>query len=161
MPTKSLFAPQSTRQRGFKMRNCSKCNRALPAECFHSKSARCRDCKREIDKGRIRHGDPRDPRRNATPAARARKRRWALTHKDPIKNAARRAVRNAIQYGRLTMPNVCCKCGIVPKHRTDGARGLQAHHHNGYEAKLDIVWLCPPCHRIEHTTARAERKEKE
>jgi hypothetical protein len=60
-----------------------------------------------------------------------------------IQSQARLAARNAVKSGRLIKPKNCSKCG-----KEDNLHG---HHANGYENKLDVTWLCPDCHRKEHT----------
>lgn len=63
--------------------------------------------------------------------------------KHPLHNKARRALSNAIRDGRVYRPDHCAHCG---KHCTpDG-------HHHSYEEPywLDVLWLCKPCHGLEH-----------
>ena len=59
----------------------------------------------------------------------------------PEKVAARQAVKVALIAGKLTR-KPCERCG---------ARRVHAHHHD-YAKPLDVIWLCPPCHRAEHAT---------
>lgn len=51
------------------------------------------------------------------------------------------AVHYALKTGRLVKAKNCSECG-------EETENLHAHHHNGYskEHRLDIVWLCHPCH---------------
>lgn len=58
---------------------------------------------------------------------------------NPKKNRARVAVYLAIRRGKLVRPATCERC--LKNCRPE------AHHHNGYAAKLDVQWLCRPCHR--------------
>lgn len=69
---------------------------------------------------------------------RRQKERW------PEKEAARRKVRYAVQWGHLT-PKPCERCG---------ADEAQAHHHD-YSKPLDVEWLCRPCHTETHVAERA------
>ena len=80
-----------------------------------------------------------------TEAARARKRRWAIKNRNPKKEAARIAVRRAIEKGLIIPSSFCERCGIS-KRRRDGCRAIQAHHFGGYDNPLLIEWLCPKCH---------------
>lgn len=58
----------------------------------------------------------------------------------PTKNAARNKVARAKRDGRLTaMP--CGECGNP---------NVEAHHHNGYENALDVIWLCRTHHARAH-----------
>lgn len=63
---------------------------------------------------------------------------------NPEKDAARNAVQRAIKRGHLIRPTSCQYCGKIAR--------LHGHHHNGYTGKhkLDVVWLCQPCHKTEH-----------
>lgn len=133
------------------MHKCTMCGTLKPSSEFWKNNGRCKPCKRSVDKGRVRT-NPRSIARNNTESARARKRKWRQNHLDPVKESARRAVRNAIVSGRLVPPDACPKCGANAKRR-DGVRAIQAHHANGYERPLDIVWLCASCHRHEHDAA--------
>lgn len=66
----------------------------------------------------------------------------AKVARPPGMHAAHVAVNRAIDSGRLA-PQPCRDCG-TPK--------AQAHHHRGYarEFQLDVVWLCPRDHKLEH-----------
>lgn len=64
---------------------------------------------------------------------------YATTHKQ--RHAARRAVRTAIESGRL-VPLPCFICG----------RSAEAHH-VAYDLPLDVAWLCRPHHRQVHREA--------
>jgi glutaredoxin len=59
--------------------------------------------------------------------------------KNPEIYAAHRAVRSAKERGDL-IPEPCKECGSDNAH---------AHHHD-YTKPLDVEWLCPACHRLEH-----------
>lgn len=74
-------------------------------------------------------------------------RKYRKLHRD--KHAAYWTVKTALKRGKLIRPLACEKCHEATK--------LQAHHHKGYakEFWLDVVWLCHPCHRAEHTTDNA------
>ena len=63
---------------------------------------------------------------------------------------ARRIMNRAIIRGDLIRPDICEHCGRNP--RSEGKRGLEGHHHNGYsdESALDVVWLCARCHKLAH-----------
>ena len=66
--------------------------------------------------------------------------------RDRAKLRARDAVRNAVWRGIIVKPQQCQACfKITP------ARLLSGHHHNGYENRLDVVWLCHICHAAEHS----------
>lgn len=81
-------------------------------------------------------------------AGRAAKARWrARVANDPDYRArmyAVQAVYRAVKAGRLVRPATCSSCGA-------GGR-IEAHHHHGYdvEHRLDVVWLCRPCHDAGH-----------
>lgn len=138
------------------LRECPYCKQSLPLSEFPSRNARCKPCKAVHDKGRART-DPRNPNRNATEAARARKRRWQSMNYDPAKNQARHAVHQAVANGTIAAPTSCEKCGASPTRR-DGKRGVQAHHHDGYDRPLSVQWLCAVCHRQEHAALAGQRR---
>src|SRR5438477_31914 len=53
--------------------------------------------------------------------------------RDPLKVAARAAVRNAVLAGKLIRPGACAHCGAACR---------PAAHHPDYARPLDVVWLC-------------------
>lgn len=64
---------------------------------------------------------------------------WRLKH--PDRYAAHAAVSNAIRDGVLKKPSQCSRCAST-KH-------IHGHHED-YSRPLDVIWLCPRCHRIAH-----------
>lgn len=56
---------------------------------------------------------------------------------------ARFKVRNAIIAGKIVKAP-CAHCGDP----------VTFAHHTDYSKPLDVVWLCMPCHRLEHVTAK-------
>lgn len=85
-------------------------------------------------------------------------RNWAIKHSqnyrkaNPEKELAKRLVRDAIRRGDLVRPEACPRCGKSPE-TIDGRTGIHAHHHNGYDNPLDVIWLCYDCHVAEHRAA--------
>lgn len=55
---------------------------------------------------------------------------------------AQQALRAAVRYGRVVKWPACANPGCT---RTD----VQAHHPD-YSRPLDVVWLCPYCHKHAH-----------
>lgn len=58
----------------------------------------------------------------------------------PERNRAYAEVQRALKDGRLTR-QPCNRCGDLRSH---------AHHHRGYEARLDVQWLCATHHKEAH-----------
>ncbi len=58
---------------------------------------------------------------------------------NPEKRAAHRVVYTAIKQGKL-IKEPCTRCGLDP---------AQAHHPD-YSKPLEVVWLCPSHHKLEH-----------
>ncbi len=71
----------------------------------------------------------------------ARNRSWEAKH--PEKRRAHKAVESALVCGTL-QKEPCRDCG---------ATNVQAHHPD-YSRPLLVVWLCAPCHAIEHVRLR-------
>ena len=59
---------------------------------------------------------------------------------------AHAAVLLAIESGRLIRPAGCQRCG-------DGHR-VEAHH-DDYDKRLAVMWLCTACHRVRHKELEA------
>lgn len=71
----------------------------------------------------------------------------------PEKRKASRAVLRAIKRGALVRPTVCEACGREPPPTRDGKPSIQGHHRD-YTKRLDVTWLCIPCHVQEHRNER-------
>jgi len=127
-------------------KTCYVCRETKPSSQFAlaRRDLMCKPCRKEYDKARRHRASP----VNDSPAARARKRRWNMENKNPYKQAARRAVRSAIERGDLVPRDECEACGESPM-RSDGVRAVQAHH-DDYSRPLSVRWLCPRCHRAWH-----------
>ncbi len=67
-----------------------------------------------------------------------------------LKVRARGAVLRAVQSGKLARPDTCSRCGTKPGRALDGRARIQAHHDNGYDQPLDVIWLCVRCHQVHH-----------
>jgi ribosomal protein S27AE len=48
----------------------------------------------------------------------------------------------ALKSGVLAKPDSCSVCGWV---------GAIQGHHPDYDKPLEVVWMCGPCHRLEHS----------
>lgn len=114
---------------------CTICEENKHVSLYHSNGATirgwCKNCDIQKRKGR--------------------QQRWAdrknkTVNRDPVKESARNAVREAVRKGKLIKPTHCPNC----KKETE-RKHMHGHHYNGYENKLDIEWLCRWCHAREHT----------
>jgi len=65
--------------------------------------------------------------------------------KNPAKYKAHKALGNAVRDGRITKPDSCSHCHM--QARLEG-------HHEDYKKPLDVVWLCPACHKSLHAFYR-------
>lgn len=89
----------------------------------------------------LRHPDAKARLREKHPdefAARARAARSAWAQRNPEKVRAHNKVKRELRAGRLMRPDRCAECQKLCKP--------QASHHD-YSKKLEIEWLCQPCHR--------------
>lgn len=133
-------------------KTCFKCLKAKPVDEFYKhrrmadgRLGKCKDCakadatehrNRNID--RIRAYDmerAKSPKRAAATVKTSK----AWRQKDPRFTAAHNAVARAIRRGDLVR-SPCEKCG----------REKAFAHHESYDKKLDVVWLCQPCHKNRH-----------
>lgn len=131
---------------------CSGCKAILPREAFYASKkqtsgihSQCKKCHnavsvatRDVDKARdasreyMRRVSKASPGKN-----RGRKRKPA----DPIKQAARMALHNAIRRREIVRPETCQECGVAKKVTA---------HHSDYSKPLDVEWLCYECHGLRH-----------
>jgi len=78
--------------------------------------------------------------------------------KSPEVAAAHYAVNAAIKNGSIIPPTRCAECGALERGRKgkhEGGRWLHAHH-TDYSQPLDVIFVCPPCHKAIHKSERAE-----
>jgi hypothetical protein len=69
----------------------------------------------------------------------ATKAKWVLAN--PEKHAAHAAISEALAKGRITRPTSCSICGTA----------CTPHgHHPDYSKRLEVIWVCSPCHNKEH-----------
>lgn len=59
----------------------------------------------------------------------------------PEKAKAQNKVAHAVRTGQLVKPETCTQCG---------KEGRIHGHHANYNRPLDVIWLCPACHKYEH-----------
>ena len=145
------------------LKTCFKCGKHKPTSQFYPHKAmsdgllgKCKTCTR-LDvylnrKAKLERYLAYDAARAKTPERRAYV--TALTKKYralyPEKYKARTAVSNAIRSGKLRK-GTCVRCGAEPE-----TTRMQAHHYEGYDNPLHILWMCGSCHRSVH---RLERRE--
>lgn len=130
------------------IKKCFKCGRVLPISMFYSHPAmsdghlnKCKECtvldtrlNREKNGEKIREYD---------------RYRYSNRHKEdfgvryPLKKSAQTTLNNAIKYGKIVKPLFCTRCF---------AGGKLHGHHVDYSRPLDVIWLCPRCHAVEHMT---------
>ena len=147
-------------------KRCFKCGALLPLSCFHNdkgkkdgKSCICKECAkktakewREANKERKKKNDSeyaktdkakkqreeyRKSQKGKDIMAESRK-KW--NKKNPKKVRAEVMAHNAIRDGKL-IKQPCEVCG-----RSDRVHA----HHCDYDKPLDVMWLCPICHRAWH-----------
>lgn len=138
---------------------CTRCNKTKRESEFYKdkkcgarggRQYHCKECVKDIRKQyydenseevnhRVREYQRRNPGRKGKPCR---------------ANKSQRLLNRAVRRGDIHKPDRCEDCGKVGY--------LHAHHHNGYEAPYDIVWLCPSCHHAAHgrgPKARVSRGE--
>lgn len=105
---------------------CKECNKV---DCRKSRLARI-DYYRAYDRERAKIPE----RAKASSAITA-----AWRRADSRRGAAHNAVTRAVRSGKLQrMP--CERCG----------RNDSLAHHDNYDRKLEVIWLCQPCHKQRH-----------
>lgn len=158
-----------------KTKTCFKCHTERPLDEFykHSRMAdghlnKCKECtKNDVNSHRARHLEEhkiRDRLRYENPERRRdcidRSREASLKNKERIartkalykeRNPEKRAAHDLVN-GRLKKekPSVCQKCG---------SSGRIHGHHPDYSKPLEVMWLYPRCHGLEHRKSRVIQNE--
>ncbi len=145
----------------FIMKPCKKCKKNLPLSEY-SRDKRlsdghrndCKNCLKEIRNRPDRKQKEREwQRRNMGRYAETRK-NYRNSHKSEeairmnkyrknnrYKINTHQRVYVAIRDGKLVKPSKCSECG---------QHGLVQGHHEDYSKPLEVVWLCPKCHKSRH-----------
>lgn len=100
--------------------------------------------------GLSRNGGGRYCKECAAQYARGHRRRYAdLSPFERQQDIARSYVAVYLKRGHI-QKGPCIACD-APAEET------QAHHHNGYDWPLDVIWVCKPCHQDLHAGRTMER----
>jgi len=66
--------------------------------------------------------------------------KWFRKH-NPVEYAAHILLSNAVKSGKIKKPTKCSNCN---------KRTMIHGHHENYHKPLDVIWLCPVCHKLLH-----------
>lgn len=78
--------------------------------------------------------------------------RQEFRSRKPVESKARHTLGNAVRDGKVNRPERCEHC-----HQ----KGVMHGHHYDYSKPLDVVWLCPACHRQLHALMDTVERAKE
>ena len=143
-------------------KTCFKCNKTLPLTEFYQHFAmgdghlnKCKECtKNDV----LLHRQKNIERIRAYDSERAKlphnkKKAVEVTRRRRKENEkymrAHNAVARAVKKGELVKTN-CQWCG-----REDNVHG----HHDSYDEPLNVMWLCPVCHRKRHDELAKQLKD--
>jgi hypothetical protein len=133
-------------------KKCFKCNETKPLTDFYSaprmadgRQGKCKTCcKADVADNRLKNIDriraydrDRGKNKDRMKSASEISKRWR--HEDGRRVAAHSAVARAIRSGALVR-QPCERCGAVKAYA----------HHEDYDKKLEVMWLCQPCHKQRH-----------
>ena len=111
---------------------CKQCNKKDVAEHYRANRVRIQEGRKEYNKDWWLSEKGRALRKGYTL-------RWLK--ENPKKHSAGQAVRKAVHFGKIKKPSECEECGSV----------AELHgHHDDYNRRLDVRWLCATCHRQWH-----------
>jgi hypothetical protein len=142
---------------------CRECNKELPIDDFYIHKSmgdghlnKCKNCVRNrVSKHReenIESIREYDRNRLNTDKRQASKTKITRTrrHQIPGYQACHNAITRAIKNGTMVRSNTCQICS---------KQGKTEAHHNNYLEKLNVLWLCPCCHKAYHNgkSKRADR----
>jgi hypothetical protein len=111
-------------------------NECKPCDCERQRLRRAKDRERVNAYNRRYKKANRD-------ASSAAAQRWKVKNRAAVR--AHKKVEKAVREGVLLRPDRCEQCN------SEGA--LHGHHHD-YAKALEVVWLCPLCHRQAHRRER-------
>lgn len=119
-------------------RICTRCKIEKRADCFYrGRRPHCKDCESNVKKQWYYERGGKEVVRKNTKLY--RKRHNYPGFADPSKKRARSLAQAAIRRGKIQR-KPCERCGNGKVHA----------HHRDYKKPLDVVFLCDPCHKLEH-----------
>ena len=131
---------------------CASCQLPLPRDSFYAHPGMrdgllnaCKECHkakvRANREAKLEHYREYDRARASRPERiknmQDQVRRWRA--EDSRRTAAHSAVARAIKNGTLVR-KPCSRCGAEKAYA----------HHEDYDKKLEVMWLCQPCHKQRH-----------
>jgi len=115
---------------------------------LHGREYRCKACKsmkqREYSKTPSGMEYQRSKRQRYSKANRSHETQLKREYRknNPEKYAAHNAVQLAILSGQLSRPETCEGC--------EKEYEILHGHHDDYSKPLEVIWLCPLCHKKKH-----------
>jgi hypothetical protein len=138
-------------------KTCFVCNELLEIDQFYKHMAmadghlnKCIECTKAYE--RMRRDGPDGEKIRAYDRARG--------SRQPYSYVVAYRASNQDKYKAHSLVNAAIKRGLITKHPciVCGEEKTEAHHPD-YSSPLDVVWLCPRCHKQTHAMAkRIERK---
>ncbi len=143
------------------MKACNSCKRMLPLTEY-SRDSRlsdghrndCKECLKIIRNTPKNKQREREWQRKQVAKYAATRRKYRVLNRDTDREYSRKSSRAnrkqrnthariycAIRRGQLIKPKYCQGCG---------AAGIIQGHHEDYNKPLDVIWLCPRCHKDKH-----------
>lgn len=122
---------------------CAECHKRLIRENRHMNIEyyRSYDAKRYQDQPQRRAANEAYAKTDrGKEVMRATRKKWIALNQ--VKRNAHNRVNNAVKNGAISKPDCCMICG-------NSARRIHGHHED-YSKPLEVIWVCPPCHRGLH-----------
>ena len=121
------------------MKVCKECGESLSLDSFHRDltykdgvKSKCKDCVNAQSRAYTKSPEGKESRREI---------RERYKEKNSHKLRAKSILNNAVRDGVIERPGACTSCG--------SDQMIEAHHAD-YDLPLDVLWLCRPCHNLEH-----------
>lgn len=131
---------------------CNKCGETNIFAFYSYQRNECKSCVRARvlanRTSKVEYYRAFDRKRSKTDARKAEfaAKQVRMRKRNPLMSAAQSAVRRAIKKGVLVRNTECEFCG-------DSTVKIQAHH-DDHAKRLDVMWLCPPCHAKRHVSLK-------
>lgn len=116
----------------------------------------CATCRARVRMARYRRAHPERAREQTAryreahrEQLRAYDRERGFRPGSPEKRHARNLLNSAVRRGLIVRPDVC---------EVDGCPNVPEGHHDDYSRPLDVRWLCPKHHGIEHRQDQDEER---
>lgn len=132
-------------------KTCFKCNKTLPLEAFYKHKQmgdghlnKCKECtKKDV----LIHREANIEKIRAYDRKRGNRQSYSYVKEYRAANDEKYKAHALVSWAVKTGKLIKLPCFVCGSEKTEG-------HHPDYSSPIDVVWLCPACHKQAHAQAK-------